>query len=155
MEPRPVTILVAEDDPDDRLFTKSALAKSRLANDLRFVEDGQELMDYLRGVGDYADPERAPRPGLILLDINMPRKDGISALKEIKQSPELRSIPVVILTTSRAERDIVESYELGVNSFISKPVTFDQLVSVMQAVARYWFQIVELPKKTRAQGEDA
>lgn len=145
--PKPVTLLMAEDDEDDRLFAKNALKKSRLANEMRFVEDGQELLDYLHHTGDYADPKLAPRPGLILLDLDMPRMDGMTALKAIKSSPELRSIPIVILTTSTAEQDIVQSYELGVNSFITKPVTFDRLVAVMEGVAQYWFQLVELPNR--------
>lgn len=145
--PRPVTLLMADDDEDDRLFARNALKKSRLANKIRFVEDGQELLDYLHHTGNYADPKLAPRPGLILLDLDMPRVDGMAALKAIKSSPELRSIPIVILTTSTAEQDIVQSYDLGVNSFITKPVTFDQLVAVMEGVTQYWFQLVELPNR--------
>jgi CheY-like chemotaxis protein len=142
--PTPITILLADDDADDRMLTRDALAESRLANDLRFVEDGEELLDYLLKRGKYADAD-APRPGLILLDLNMPRKDGREALKEIKAEPTLRQIPVVVLTTSKAEEDIYRTYDLGVNSFITKPVTFDGLVTVMRALGRYWFEIVELP----------
>ena len=141
----PVTILMAEDDPDDRLLTKEALEDNRLINDLHFVEDGEELMDYLCQRGQYADPDTSPRPGLILLDLNMPRKDGREALEEIKADPNLRRIPIVVLTTSKAEEDILRSYDLGVNSFIVKPVTFGALVEVMQALKKYWFEIVELP----------
>ncbi len=148
----PVTILMADDDADDRLLAKEALAEARLLNDLRCVEDGEELLDYLYARGRYAGPPApyggtlpAPRPGLILLDLNMPRKDGREALAEIKSDPVLRRIPVVVLTTSRAETDILQTYTLGVNSFISKPVTFDGLVLVMRALALYWFEIVALP----------
>ena len=141
----PVTILMAEDDPDDRLLTKEALEDNRLINHLHFVEDGEELMDYLCQRGQYADPDTSPRPGLILLDLNMPRKDGREALEEIKADPNLRRIPIVVLTTSKAEEDILRSYDLGVNSFITKPVTFGALVEVMQTLKKYWFEIVELP----------
>jgi len=140
-----VTILMADDDEDDRLMTKDALEESRLHNELRFVEDGEELMDYLRRQGEYADAEKAPRPGLILLDLNMPRKDGREALKEIKADPELRRIPIIVLTTSKAEEDILRTYDLGVNSFITKPVSFQGLVEVMKSLALYWLEIVELP----------
>lgn len=140
-----VTILMADDDEDDRLMTKDALEESRLHNELRFVEDGEKLMDYLRRQGEYADAEKAPRPGLILLDLNMPRKDGREALKEIKADPELRRIPIIVLTTSKAEEDILRTYDLGVNSFITKPVSFQGLVEVMKSLALYWLEIVELP----------
>lgn len=142
---KPITILIADDDPDDRLLAEDALAASRLANQLYFAEDGEELMDYLYRRGKY-EQDPPPRPGIILLDLNMPRKDGREALQEIKADPKLRSIPIVILTTSKAEEDVLRSYDLGVNSFIVKPVTFDALVGVMQAIGRYWFEIVELPK---------
>jgi len=142
---RSITILLADDDADDRMMASDALEESRLANDLRCVEDGEELMDYLHRRGKYALPNNAPRPGLILLDLNMPRKDGREALKEIKAEPELRSIPVIVLTTSKAEEDIYRTYDLGVNSFITKPVNFESLVAVMKALGKYWFEIVELP----------
>jgi CheY-like chemotaxis protein len=142
---RSITILLADDDADDRMMASDALEESRLANDLRCVEDGEELMDYLHRRGKYASPNDAPRPGLILLDLNMPRKDGREALKEIKAEPELRSIPVIVLTTSKAEEDIYRTYDLGVNSFITKPVNFESLVAVMKALGKYWFEIVELP----------
>jgi CheY-like chemotaxis protein len=144
----PITILLADDDPDDRLLTRLALQESRLANELYEVRDGEELLDYLRHLGRFSDPGLAPRPGLILLDLNMPRKDGREALAEIKADSSLRSIPVVVLTTSRAELDIFSTYDFGGNSFISKPVTFDGLVEVMKTLGRYWFQIVELPVPT-------
>lgn len=141
----PVPILLAEDDPDDQAFAREALAESRLANELFVVADGQELMDFLRREGSFAPPVRAPRPGLILMDLKMPRKDGLEALAEIRGDPELRSLPVVVLTTSRADEDIARSYELGVNSYIRKPVSFPGLVEAIQALGRYWFEIVELP----------
>ena len=144
--PRPITILLADDDPDDRMLARDALDESRLANDLHEVADGEELLEYLRRQGKYADPASAPRPGLILLDLNMPRKDGREALREIKADPDLRSIPVVVLTTSKAEEDIYRTYDLGVSSFITKPVSFEGLVAVMKALGRYWFEIVELPR---------
>jgi CheY-like chemotaxis protein len=140
----PIAILIAEDDPDDRLLTHDALKESRLANDVHFVEDGEELMDYLYCRGKYTDAN-VPRPGLILLDLNMPRKDGREALAEIKRAPELRRIPVVVMTTSRAEEDILRSYDLGVSSFIVKPLTFEGLVEIMLTLGKYWFEIVELP----------
>lgn len=143
--PKPITILLADDDADDRMLARDALAESRLANDLHFVEDGEQLLDFLQRRGAYADPSSSPRPGLILLDLNMPRKDGREALREIKADPDLRRIPIVILTTSKAEEDIYRTYDLGVNSFITKPVTFDGLVNVMRALGKYWFEIVELP----------
>ncbi len=142
---KPITILLADDDADDRLMAREALEESRLANDFRWVEDGEQLMDYLYQRGAYADAKAHPRPGLILLDLNMPRKDGREALAEIKADPALRSIPVVVLTTSKAEEDIYRTYDLGVNSFITKPVSFAGLVEVMGTLGRYWFEIVELP----------
>ena len=141
---RPITILIADDDPEDRMLAAEALKESRLANDIRFVEDGEELIEYLTYRGRFANPDDAPRPGVILLDLNMPRKDGREALREIKENPELRRIPIIVLTTSKAEIDIYRSYDLGVNSFIVKPVTFDSLVEVMQVIGRYWFEIVEI-----------
>jgi CheY-like chemotaxis protein len=142
---RPLTILVAEDDEEDRLLTEEALAGAHLVNDLRFVVDGEDLMSYLRREGPYSAAGAAPRPGIVLLDLNMPKKDGREALAEIKQDPDLHRIPVVVLTTSKAEEDILKTYELGVNSFITKPVTFTGLVEALQAFSRYWFEIVELP----------
>ena len=142
---RPITILMADDDADDRHMTKEAFAESRLANDLRFVTDGEELLDYLKRRGRYADPDTSPRPGLILLDLNMPKKDGREALAEIKADPELRSIRVVVLTTSKAEEDIIRTYNLSAASYISKPVTFEALVDVIKTLGKYWLEIVELP----------
>jgi CheY-like chemotaxis protein len=141
----PITILMADDDPDDRRLTQEAFEEGRLINDVRFVENGEQLLDYLRKQGAYAAPADAPRPGLILLDLNMPRKDGRTVLKELKTDPELRQIPVVVLTTSKADEDIYKSYDLGVNSYIVKPVTFEALVDILQTLEKYWFEIVELP----------
>ena len=138
---------MADDDPDDRLLTEEALSESHLLNELYFVEDGEELLDYLHQRGKYSDSQKAPRPGVILLDLNMPKKDGREALEEIKASPLLRQIPIVILTTSKAEEDIFRTYDLGASSFITKPVTFESLVEVMQTLGKYWFEIVELPPK--------
>jgi CheY-like chemotaxis protein len=126
------------------MLTKEAFEESRLRNRLEMVDDGEDLMDYLRSRGKYADGAK-PRPSLILLDLNMPRKDGREALKEIKDSPDLRRIPVVVLTTSKAEEDILGTYDFGVNSFIVKPVTFKAMVDVVKAISEYWFEIIELP----------
>jgi CheY-like chemotaxis protein len=135
---------MADDDADDRLLAKDALSECHSNNELHFVENGEELLDYLHRRGKYS-ATTAPRPGLILLDLNMPRKDGREALREIKLDAELRRIPVIVLTTSKADTDISKIYELGANSFISKPVTFDSLVNVMKILGNYWFGIVELP----------
>jgi CheY-like chemotaxis protein len=143
---KPITILLADDDPDDRMLTRDAFEESRLRNVLEMVEDGEELMDYLHSRGKYAGDDAKQRPSLILLDLNMPRKDGREALKEIKSCPDLRNIPVVVLTTSKAEEDILRTYDLGVNSFIIKPVTFDGMVDVLKTLGKYWFEIVELPR---------
>ena len=140
-----ITILLAEDDADDRVLVKEALAEGRVLNELRSVADGEELLEYLRRQGSYADPETSPRPGLVLLDLNMPRKDGREALREIKADPDLKRIPVVVMTTSKAEEDIVRSYDLGASSYITKPVTFERLVELMKVMGRYWIEFVELP----------
>lgn len=143
--PRSNIILMADDDDDDRLLAQDALSESQLEGSLHFVENGEDLMDYLFRRGKYEPPVEAPRPGLILLDLNMPRKDGREALREIKADPELRRIPVVVLTTSKADTDIGAIYELGANSFISKPFQFEALVNVMRVLGQYWFKTVELP----------
>jgi CheY-like chemotaxis protein len=140
-----VTILMADDDADDRMMAKEALEECGLVNDMRFVEDGVELLAYLRRQGRFAAPGAAPRPGLILLDLNMPKMDGREAIREIKLDPSLRRIPIVVMTTSRAEEDIFRTYELGVSSYVAKPVTFEGLVEVMKALGMYWFNIVALP----------
>jgi CheY-like chemotaxis protein len=142
---RSITILMADDDADDRLLTQEALAESYLLHDLRFVEDGEELMAYLRRQGNYVGPGKAPRPELILLDLNMPRKDGREALAEIKTDPELRQIPIVIFTTSSGKEDIYHSYDLGASSFITKPASFDALVDTLRSLGQYWFELVKLP----------
>jgi len=138
-----IPILMADDDPDDKMLAQEAFSENKIANKLVFVDDGEQLMDYLYQRGNF---ENAPKPGLILLDLNMPRKDGREALKEIKSDPALRRIPIIILTTSKAEEDILKSYDLGVSSFITKPVTFEDLVKVTRHIGNYWFGIVELPK---------
>ena len=143
----PSTILVADDDPDDRLLIQEAFDEVRLANPVDFVGDGIELLDYLHRRNSFACLADAALPCMILLDLNMPRKDGREALKSIKSDGELRRIPVVILTTSKAEQDVLRSYDLGANSFIAKPVTFDGLVGVIKALNNYWLQIVELPSR--------
>jgi CheY-like chemotaxis protein len=143
-----ITILIADDDSDDRWLMQRVLKKSRLYNDVRFVENGEELLDYLYQRGIYGAPRAAPRPGLILLDLNMPKKSGREALAEIKTDPNLRTIPILVLTSSRAEEEIYRSYDLGANSFITKPVTFEAMVEIMKAVTSYWFSIVELPPDT-------
>jgi CheY-like chemotaxis protein len=142
---KPITILMADDDADDRKMTKEAFEESRLVNDLRFVEDGDELLDYLYRRGKYTNPADSPRPGLILLDLNMPRKDGREALRELKADPKLRTIRVVVMTTSKAEEDIERTYNLSASSYITKPVTFAGLAEVIRTLGRYWLEIVELP----------
>ena len=142
----PITILICDDDEDDRMLTQQALEDAHVSNNLRFVEDGEQLLDYLYQRGKYAGENgTAPRPGLILLDLNMPKMDGREALKVIKGDKTLHDIPVVVLSTSGADEDIVRSYQLGVNSFITKPVTFSGLVEAMNVLGRYWLEIVELP----------
>lgn len=138
-------ILMADDDDDDRLLTRDAVVEAGLEGDLHFVQNGEELLDYLCHRGKYQRAGAAPRPGLILLDLNMPLKDGREALREIRADPELRRIPVVVLTTSKADTDIGAIYELGANSFISKPFQFEALVTLMKMLGQYWFNTVELP----------
>ena len=136
---------MADDDEDDRLLTQDALAESRVLNELHFVEDGVELLEYLERKGKFEDKAVSPRPGLILLDLNMPRMDGREALEAIKGNPNLKGIPVVILTTSKQEEDMVKGYNLGAASYITKPVTFDGLVDLMKTLGKYWEEFVELP----------
>ena len=145
MQARTNIILMADDDADDRLLAKDALAEARLDGEIHFVENGEELLDFLQRRGAYANGAASPRPGLILLDLNMPKKDGREALRVIKNDPDLRRIPVVILTTSKADTDINGLYDLGANSFIAKPFQFDALVNVMRTIGEYWFRTVELP----------
>ena len=141
---KPLTMLVADDDEDDQLLMQEAIKESKLKVNLHFVEDGEELLHYLKHQGKYSQ-SKFPRPSLILLDLNMPKKDGREVLKEIKANDELRQIPVVIFTTSKRQEDVYRSYNIGVNSFITKPVTFAGLVDVVKTIAEYWFDIVELP----------
>ena len=142
----PITILICDDDEDDRSLTQQALQDAHISNDLRFVEDGEELLDYLHQRGSFAgETGAAPRPGLILLDLNMPNMDGREALQIIKGDATLLDIPIVVLTTSGSDADVIRSYQLGVNSFITKPVTFTGLVDAMNVLGRYWLEIVELP----------
>ncbi|MCY1270882.1 Response regulator rcp1 [compost metagenome] len=145
MKTKIVDILIADDDQDDCLMTREAFRECRIANRLHFVHDGEALLDYLKRRPPYNDEQRFPMPGLILLDLNMPLKDGREALMEIKADAALRAIPVVILTTSSAEEDVLRSYDLGVNSFITKPVSYSGLIEVIRALGRYWLDIVELP----------
>lgn len=142
-----VPILIADDDTEDCEMIRDALKESRLLNELHFVKDGEELLDYLHNRGKFENNKEHPLPGLILLDLNMPKVDGREALKVIKSNPKLRQIPVVVLTTSQAEEDVYRTYDLGVNSFITKPVAFDSLVQTMRDMGRYWFEIVDLPGK--------
>lgn len=139
---RSVTLLMAEDDKEDQMLLAEAFKEAHLLNTLHVVQDGEELMDFLHHRGRHTD---APQPDILLLDLNMPRKDGREALAEIKADPLLRRMPVIVLTTSAAEEDILRSYDLGVNSYIRKPVTFDKLVEVVKLLGNYWFEIVELP----------
>jgi CheY-like chemotaxis protein len=143
----PIVILLADDDEEDRMLACDALTESRLSNQIYCVQDGEELLDYLHRRDKYAAPAEAPRPGLILLDLNMPKLDGREALREIKADPNLRRIPVVVLTTSKADEDILRSYDSGASSFISKPVSFEGLVELMKGLGRYWFEIVDLPQR--------
>lgn len=139
-------ILIADDDPDDRLLIKEAFEESEWKNPLHFVQDGVELLEYLFRKEKYADMADEALPDLILLDLNMPRKNGIEALEEIKNDEKLKTIPIIVFTTSKAEEDILRSYNLGVNSFITKPVSFDLLVELTRSLAKYWFEIVKLPR---------
>lgn len=136
---------MADDNPDDRFLTKEAFLEANLKNKLDFVENGEDLMDYLNRRNKYEHLKNEPLPGLILLDLNMPRKDGREALKEIKSNASLKKIPVIVLTTSKAEEDILKTYDLGVNSFILKPISFDDFINVIKTLSKYWFEIVQLP----------
>jgi len=140
-----ISILLAEDDEDDSVLIRNTLKESRVVNDIHWVKNGEELMDYLLRQGAYENPKKSPKPCLILLDLNMPKKNGREALQEIKAHPVLHSIPVVILTTSQADEDIIRSYNLGANSYIRKPVSFSDFVETIKTLGKYWFEIVELP----------
>lgn len=149
----PITILMAEDDPEDQMLVREALEESHLDNVLHCVGNGEELIRYLHNKGKYSDKKKYPLPGIILLDLNMPKKDGKETLKEIKSDPKLRSIPVIVLTTSKMDEDILKTYDLGVSSFITKPVSFDGLVNVMKGISKYWFGIVKLPQNIQLKHE--
>jgi two-component system, response regulator len=142
------TILMADDDGEDCALVGDALRETGHPCDLRFVRNGEELFDYLRRQGEYQQPRDAPRPDLILLDLKMPRKDGRETLQELKADPDWRQIPVVILTTSAAGDDVNSCYEMGVNAFITKPVSFRKLVRILDALTKYWFDVAQLPPKT-------
>jgi CheY-like chemotaxis protein len=139
------SILIADDDADDRELIKAAFEENNFRHNIKFVEDGEELLKYLRRKGSYADEANYPLPQIILLDLNMPKKDGREALKEIKTDNCLKYIPVIVLTTSTERKDVQKIYELGVNSFVIKPVTFRQLVAFTNTLGKYWFEFVELP----------
>jgi CheY-like chemotaxis protein len=142
---KPFTILYADDDEDDQMLVGEALKETPISNAIQYVQDGEELLEFLRNSGKYTDKEKYPKPNLILLDLNMPRKDGREALAEIKADPQLKRIPIIILTTSRGEDDIQSTYNLGVNSFITKPVSYDSLVKIVKIITKYWFHTVKLP----------
>lgn len=142
---RPQTILIAEDDAEDRLFFEEAWEDFRLADNLRFVADGQEMMDYLKRRGKYESPASSPRPGLILLDLRMPHKNGWETLEEIKSDPDLRGIPVVVMSWSKADVDVRQSYDRGASSHIAKPETFEEQVQLLGSLSKYWLETVELP----------
>ncbi len=146
MDKATLTIIIADDDGDDRMLIEDAFQESRLANPLIFVENGVELLECLRGEGKFVGgPAAKKKPGLILLDLNMPKMDGRTALAHLKADPDLRRIPVIVLTTSKAEEDVFRTYDLGVNSFITKPVSFEALVDVVRTLNHYWIEIVQLP----------
>lgn len=147
MNQKPITMLLAEDDFDDRYLISEALDESGVENQLYIVENGEDLLNYLKNRGKYTDKEKFPRPGLILLDLNMPLMDGREALAKIKQDPDLKTIPIVVLTTSQADDDVQETYGLGITGFITKPMTFTGLVDIMKSVGNYWFQSVTLPSQ--------
>lgn len=139
-------VIIAEDDPDDRLLIRDALEEaSQQPVEVFFVQDGAEMLDYLYHRGKFQVAGKAPHPELVLLDLNMPKKGGMEVLEEIKRDPALRTIPVVVLTTSRAPEHISRSYELGGNGFVTKPDSYQQLVELMQNIQKYWFRTVELP----------
>ena len=142
---RLAVILLAEDDPGDQELTRRALEEDVLRVDLRIVSDGDEALDYLFQRGAFADKLAAPRPDLMLLDLNMPKRNGREVLQVLKASPDLCRIPVVVLTTSQQEADIISTYDLGCNSYVQKPVDLDQFIDVVRKLGNYWFEIVTLP----------
>jgi CheY-like chemotaxis protein len=139
------SILIADDDADDRELLKAAFEENNFRHTIKFVENGEELLKYLRRKGSYADEAAHPLPQIILLDLNMPKKDGREALREIKTDSDLKRIPVIVLTTSMENKDVQKTYELGVKSFVIKPVTFRKLVELTKTLGNYWFEFVELP----------
>ena len=147
MDIEPITVLLAEDDQDDRYLISEALDESGSKNQLLIVNNGEQLLDYLKNRGQFTDKEKYPRPSVILLDLNMPLMDGREALAEIKEDQNLKRIPVVVLTTSQADEDILKTYDLGVTGFITKPMDFRELVDIMKSLGTYWFQSVTLPSK--------
>ena len=142
-EEKPVEVLLAEDNPGDVMLTKKALEQGKLANNLHVATDGVEALQFLRQEGEYSDE---PRPDLVLLDLNMPRKDGQDVLKELKDDPDLRRIPVVVLTSSESEEDIAKSYELNANAYLTKPVDFDGFIEIVNRMENFWFKVVKLPE---------
>ena len=146
-EAKSITILMADDDEDDRLMAEVALKEAKLLNPIRFVKDGEELLDYLYRRGIYGNGTDAPRPGLILLDLNLPKKSGKDVLETIKSDEKLKHIPVVVLTSSKAELDVVKSYNLHANGYIIKPVNMEKFMEIVQSIEQFWFNIVVLPDK--------
>lgn len=144
-EIRPVTILLVEDNVQDIEITRRAFAKGRVSNDLMVVRDGEEALDYLFRRDKYRDPSSSPRPGMILLDLNLPKVGGLDVLQQIKNDESLRTIPVIVLTVSEREQDVVRSYDLGVNTYIQKPVEFDNFLRVITTIQDYWISIATLP----------
>ncbi len=142
----PIEILLIEDNPGDARLAVEALKDSKVSNNLYHVRDGVEAMQFLHRQGEYAD---APHPDLILLDLNLPRKDGREVLADIKEDPELRLVPVVVLTTSEAERDLVRTYDLHANAYVVKPIDLNRFIEVVQAIEDFWFAIVKLPPKVQ------
>jgi CheY-like chemotaxis protein len=139
-----MTILIADDDADDRMFLEQAMRQNGYDQGIQFVEDGEDLMDYLRRQGRYNDMN-APWPNMLILDLNMPRKNGFQALSEIKDDPKLRRLPVIVMTTSSADEDVIKTYNLGVNSFVTKPFNFNRLVEMVGTLKTYWMDTVKLP----------
>ena len=139
------TILLVEDDPGDQELTRRALEEDVVHTDLRIVNDGKEALDYLHREGAFSDPENSPRPDLILLDLNMPRVDGRQVLEQVREDPDISRIPVIALTTSDEEEDVLRSYDLGCKSFIKKPVEIDTFIETIRELQHYWFELVTLP----------
>ena len=140
-------LLIADDDADDRLLIEDAFVQSGLSNERDYVRDGEEVLEYLRAEGRWSHRDSQDLPGIILLDVNMPKMDGFTVLRHLKSDPRLRKVPVVALTTSREQEAVLHAHDLGVNSFISKPDKFDDLVNAVTAVGRYWMEFVELPSQ--------